>query len=79
MTKLTVIRCAVVDALGHTREGWLIVENGRYHYPVATKDEAIRNAKSVAAIRCQPESIVHVIEDKTLQEVLLCGGKQSTF
>ena len=62
MTSLVVRHGSVIDALGRTRSGWLVYEDGRPGYPFSTKDAAIKQAEGIKAIRASQVNIT--IEDE---------------
>ena len=56
----------VTDALGRDRTGWLIFEDGRPGYPYATKENAVRQAKAIAAMRIVNGQITPVTVEEEL-------------
>lgn len=63
MKELVVKHGSVTDALGKTRTGWLVIEDGRSGYPFSTKEIAIKQAEGIKAIRVAPGVAIRVEDE----------------
>ena len=58
MQTLRVKYLTVTDAVGRKHTGWIVIEDGRLGYPFPTKEQAIKHAEGLKAIRVAPHVVI---------------------